>query len=103
DHTPTRSPPPLFPYTTLFRSPGFEPDDAGSKVDLPPRESEDLAEPPPGQIQERDHGAQHRRQRVAHRPVLRLLEEALPHVVLLRSEEHTSELQYVAISYAVFC
>src|SRR3712207_7636403 len=72
----------LFPYTTLFRS-------LRDRALARParRRGADAAQLPPPE----------RRQ-----PRLRAEERPLD-VHRLRSEEHTSELQYANISYAVFC
>src|SRR3546814_4285124 len=83
----------LFPYTTLFRSrrdpPGGHPRSRRARAHRLDRRPH------------RDHGPTARRDRRArpHTPViLTKIEE------LLRSEEHTSELQsLMRISYAVFC
>src|SRR3546814_9665660 len=73
----------LFPYTTLFRSPGFH--YRGAEADSR-RRAENVCK-------EDRHGATRgsgRRREQSDRPV--------------RSEEHTSELQsLMRISYAVFC
>src|SRR3546814_2071747 len=100
---------PLFPYTTLFRSPplgdmrqhfGREAVRLGSLPQLPaefaatcPRCSKARADPLAQHValELRDAG-QHRR----HHPPVGCID--------LRSEEHTSELQsLMRISYAVFC
>src|SRR3546814_7284254 len=78
----------LFPYTTLFRSVvqrrPRRVEDGGAAVVadvLVPVDAVEVAHPP--------HGA---------------LAEALEHIDVARSEEHTSELQsLMRISYAVFC
>src|SRR3546814_4222232 len=79
----------LFPYTTLFRSPGAglcEPREGRGPLDA------DQPRRRPGCAQ-----ARHRRLRDADR--LEVLRHAAG-----RSEEHTSELQsLMRISYAVFC
>src|SRR3546814_2434375 len=86
----------LFPYTTLFRSLGAPV--RLLRLDLRhDRRIKDL-----GGSQLPHHvfrrGPLRLRMRKDRRPVLR------PHVVALRSEEHTSELQsLMRISYAVFC
>src|SRR3712207_7698975 len=89
----------LFPYTTLYRSEieffllkgvpadrGVpEPVDAGGYFDLTP------------------HDVSHdfRRQAITMLEAMGISVEFSHHEV--RSEEHTSELQYANISYAVFC
>src|SRR3712207_8397406 len=82
----------LFPYTTLFRS---------------------IRLPPPGDAHDgRDRACRSNPERRGGRPWRRLRPTA--HVEgarvpaksggrFSRSEEHTSELQYANISYAVFC
>src|SRR5207253_10283520 len=89
-----RSPPrsTLFPYTTLFRSWAKR---ACSRLPIVRVEHGGYARASslcPPYISR--HGRYHTRQRLA--------VEHLDHVVH-RSEEHTSELRHVAISYAVFC
>src|SRR3546814_1156407 len=82
----------LFPYTTLFRSPGTAP-------------------PPADRGGARDGGADPargvRRRRLSDQPLHRPLlhrDAARQEHHLSRSEEHTSELQsLMRISYAVFC
>src|SRR3712207_8122068 len=75
----------LFPYTTLFRS---LPDQHRQQRGRPLRRPTDRAAADDPQVrQPRDA-----RRRAARDRVRRL-----------RSEEHTSELQYANISYAVFC
>src|SRR3546814_14859769 len=87
----------LFPYTTLFRSPGI-----GKGARLVDRAA--IASHPRGQRQPLQRGGgdhshhrhqqQHGEQRSA----------ALTRLARVRSEEHTSELQsLMRISYAVFC
>src|SRR3546814_8006202 len=80
----------LFPYTTLFRSPGPGP----TRVRRGP-----------GQLSGRQHqrlGVAERWQLPARLPVASLLRLRFGHSA--RSEEHTSELQSImCISYAVFC
>src|SRR5256885_6057995 len=68
----------LFPYTTLFRSPG-----------------------PTLQWQKRFRGLGKLLRHDQMNTLRRSFERTLIH--LPRSEEHTSELQYGYISYAVFC
>src|SRR3546814_7946331 len=88
----------LFPYTTLFRSPGLAPD--GDRARPPPHPRTGEPQRAAGRGGHR-HGPERLRQvepaggdlrhprSGAHRP---------------RSEEHTSELQsLMRISYAVFC
>src|SRR3546814_8951472 len=70
----------LFPYTTLFRSPRHHEDVGGVHLDL---------------AAEQDVG----RDRLAQR-----LDAVRRGIAVMRSEEHTSELQsLMRISYAVFC
>src|SRR5690606_41637885 len=95
---PRRPPsPPLFPYTTLFRSPDGR---LGGKG-IPQRS--DAVQRLVGV--ERDlEAAQARLEQCQPRvpaPLGREAAEDGDHLV--RSEEHTSELQSVKISYAVFC
>src|SRR5690625_6947509 len=83
-------PPPsstLFPYTTLFRSADRIPD-PDTEVGLGVTEHEELLTLPVG-VADR------------HPPLVGLTSD-LPGRPP-RSEEHTSELRHVAISYAVFC
>src|SRR3546814_2712898 len=91
----------LFPYTTLFRSPG-----AATPARRAHRDRRDRRRDP------RQHPArapaQHRGQGVAGRLRHRLLRPEPPALGTdrrsERSEEHTSELQsLMRISYAVFC
>src|SRR3546814_3094916 len=73
----------LFPYTTLFRSPGGLARPAGQPLPL-------------RALRRDDRGSQ------GPRPSECL--EAMPKRTDIRSEEHTSELQsLMRISYAVFC
>src|SRR3546814_2437975 len=88
----------LFPYTTLFRSPG-----RGRRLCRRAPRPSPLVDPDPlpslGQFEvDRPHERQVRRHPREQPPVvLRVLPEQ-------RSEEHTSELQsLMRISYAVFC
>src|SRR5436305_11844333 len=70
----------LFPYTTLFRSVAVELDQIVGQLEAQAEASGDL--------------------------VAGVREDRKAHLVLalrVRSEEHTSELQHVKISYAVFC
>src|SRR3546814_6940710 len=78
----------LFPYTTLFRSPGrADGGPGGGRAGLP----EGRCGEPPG-VRSRGIAA------------LRLPQQAVDDHEQLRSEEHTSELQsLMRISYAVFC
>src|SRR3546814_1756062 len=96
----------LVPYTTLFRS-------ARPCTPLRVMHWDDfmavsLARPPHRHgplIQRRRDGPDHLAIRIADRPelVLRICLEC-EGIVLIRSEEHTSELQsLMRISYAVFC
>src|SRR3712207_6861917 len=84
----------LFPYTTLFRSP--------HRV----REHDDHAHDHEQGAEENDRrpecvGLQ--RAVLLRRRIGDLLESLLRGARILRSEEHTSELQHANISYAVFC
>src|SRR5258707_9924312 len=80
----------LFPYTTLFRSrvrslrPALQLFDLGRQAAFIHRAERNLARPGVGQ-----------------REFTFFAEQEVDEP--LRSEEHTSELQYVRISYAVFC
>src|SRR2546423_6609873 len=78
----------LFPYTTLFRSPGGE--RAGQLHALVGSHAQ--GHPVDDEPEEGDPGRE-------------LSERLRPAVILLggRSEEHTSELHHGYISYAVFC
>src|SRR5262249_56594278 len=88
----TRRPPrsTLFPYTTLFRSTRAR------------RTSREPARHVPGAV--RVHAHQGRRRAATHSGAQNrdcsLLDSPIS---ILRSEEHTSELQSLTISYAVFC
>src|SRR3546814_14813709 len=83
----------LFPYTTLFRS--------GVAVGIP----DDAAEAAKGEQHHAGHDAQTPAAASRRLPVgLGGLGGVLVVVVVVRSEEHTSELQsLMRISYAVFC
>src|SRR3712207_8578065 len=78
----------LFPYTTLFRS--GDVDDAAAAA---------LEHPAPGELAEDEDGVEVDVDDAAERVGWLLLGG----MVVGRSEEHTSELQYANISYAVFC
>src|SRR3546814_1779987 len=79
----------LFPYTTLFRSPGAPGRGLAAPAD-PPRARAALDGESGGDRQDRE---------VDHHP-----RSQEPVGELFRSEEHTSELQsLMRISYAVFC
>src|SRR3546814_2373185 len=83
----------LFPYTTLFRSPGLQPCRAVAQRGL---QFGEVRQPCDRQAEAVDdpHQVAHRGARHA------LMRQDQP----LRSEEHTSELQsLMRISYAVFC
>src|SRR3546814_9965413 len=96
----------LFPYTTLFRS-------VLRPVRQPPRQQE--ATQPAGCLRQYKEPIRHRRREEPLVPDQRVLvaterrgrSGVRAHVaaaLLLRSEEHTSELQsLMRISYAVFC
>src|SRR3546814_3989864 len=77
----------LFPYTTLFRS------------------IENMIEISVGPLAERRDSAEYVRvQTLFHRAGIMGIASIFGHQMLLRSEEHTSELQsLMRISYAVFC
>src|SRR3546814_7630986 len=87
----------LFPYTTLFRSRGFEQrgiDDAALAGLVPARDGGQDADRTPHAGAHVDH-----RDAAADRRLVALAGDAHD-----RSEEHTSELQsLMRISYAVFC
>src|SRR3546814_1970883 len=79
----------LFPYTTLFRSPG-------ARLDQLCR----AAEPHNADVHPPFHAPNQRVQQEGREPRSRYR----PALHALRSEEHTSELQsLMRISYAVFC
>src|SRR3546814_5554296 len=90
----------LFPYTTLFRSTGH-------------CEVRQIVDRPAAELLLGQHRilAQHHRRLDLVLHILRadrvdrdFLDGGMPHEGLLRSEEHTSELQsLMRISYAVFC
>src|SRR3546814_6759105 len=86
----------LFPYTTLFRSPGQKAAQQHVEVDA-------VGLGPPPAPRHRDA----RRVHDMHPDAPRLQSARDPEAVaarLVRSEEHTSELQsLMRISYAVFC
>src|SRR3546814_8249907 len=102
----------LFPYTTLFRSPGPHSNGRNPQlpVPLPERQGSFFGLPVP-QRPSVQCDAPHINQQVGpdSRHVSRLAaltsqERLPPRVRQLRSEEHTSELQsLMRISYAVFC
>src|SRR3546814_3236786 len=84
----------LFPYTTLFRSPGIPDDDAGRKTRQPAAHSRAL------------RGGLQRYQPSRFLPKRHDRRSSYPDILFpyARSEEHTSELQsLMRISYAVFC
>src|SRR5688572_31356123 len=81
----------LFPYTTLFRS----------------RDGDDVDRPRHRRVQHA-HVGDEARLGVRTRDLLPRVHPLARHVVglaarVVRSEEHTSELQSQSISYAVFC
>src|SRR3546814_2139074 len=95
----------LFPYTTLFRSagrawlPAVPRHRRGARAGAPRRTQPRHDPHRPGRPR-RDAGDDVRRGAVPGHPRA----DAAAHARLLRSEEHTSELQsLMRISYAVFC
>src|SRR3712207_7049165 len=84
----------LFPYTTLFRSLLRYAQRQHQADQLQQHEAHDPAV---------DDRGDHRR--ALHEQLARVAEQRAvgETVERLRSEEHTSELQYANISYAVFC
>src|SRR3712207_8496367 len=91
----------LFPYTTLFRSPGKR---MMAAFMAGPRGSGSLGQDPqPVEPAHPDHRHQDR-QRCRGDPAVHAALAAPDDVEgELRSEEHTSELRHANISYAVFC
>src|SRR3712207_7333247 len=80
----------LFPYTTLFRSFGSGAGMSGLAAEIGRELRSGVAAAWEAPVTLRGRGV-----------LVSLL--GLVTVVALRSEEHTSELQYANISYAVFC
>src|SRR3546814_1232555 len=93
----------LFPYTTLFRSPGHRPVPAH---DPPYRPDRGRRRPSPGG-RPGAGGTRLRGRSAANAEGYRAADHQHRHVLrkqVVRSEEHTSELQsLMRISYAVFC
>src|SRR3546814_6739065 len=90
---------PLFPYTTLFRSDGKIGEIAAHHQDFAMRHVDDAHQP---EAQREPHGGENVDRRDAEAVEDLSDEESGVHMV--RSEEHTSELQsLMRISYAVFC
>src|SRR3546814_5894473 len=89
----------LFPYTTLFR-PRTDPRRSGAAHRRSPRSSR-----PPARSRSRDaEDAPAARRGFVRRTLAPRRRDAGGFLALLRSEEHTSELQsLMRISYAVFC
>src|SRR3546814_5420294 len=94
----------LFPYTTLFRSPGTRVAHTDAVAGVPRGSGQHLQGdrcPRPGRVGLGTQGERRKRRRSDGQEEVRAHEAAREH---RRSEEHTSELQsLMRISYAVFC
>src|SRR3546814_10230049 len=98
----------LFPYATLFRSPGKkgQPDDQQpqSTATTAPLAPRGLAPRPRRPCRRWRGGLSHHQRSGAAEPAVGLLLHRLDRLCHHRTEEHTSELQsLMRISYAVFC
>src|SRR3546814_1916520 len=97
----------LFPYTTLFRSPRSADIGVGGQQLMLRRHDVRTAQQGRGRqvdrkAGERDVAFRHRRRQVLRRHGR--AGQQVQRILVLRSEEHTSELQsLMRISYAVFC